>query len=370
MGTFDFSNFLIQFGSIFISYLFYYNIVKRYKVMKVVKRYCQVAFVFSMYGIIQEVFALMGNYQLFRLYFLVSGMKESGAGFGRFIRVNGLCTEAFNFALLLMPAVYVALHSFLYKDKSIYNKMMSAVVIIAFLLTFSSAGYVCLGIAVLLVVNENKKTICMRKKRNYLIRDVILLTVIVGSFIWAYINLPYFTLRIKDTLYALSRVENLEKYNLSTYALISNAVVAKNILLSTGGIGVGFGSFASNYGRYSGGLDNSFWGYGINSLDGANLIIRLTAELGIIGFLLIFWFMARYRRYVKIENKWISNLVLIELIMRLLRVGNYTFLGLGLFFCLYISIGVTDRAERNKLQIEADDYYDNLQFGRYARTDN
>lgn len=342
-NTLNITDFIIQFFSVALSYLFYYNLVKRYRPEDIIKRYCKVAFGFAVFGLFQELFALFGNYTLMRLFFLVKGMKLVFI-FGPLVRIEGLCTEPFNFALLLIPAVYCAMRRFLFKDGRIYNQVEAAVVLLAFMLTFSGAGMVGLVIAViLLLLDKGQKKTKNPLKTNQLFKGFILVASFTVVFIWAYLNIPMITWRVDDTIAVLFKGVELEKANMSTYAIASNLIVARNEMAATYGLGVGFGSYGANFNRYSTGLDTTFYAYGINQLDGSNLAIRFAAEMGIIGIAFIIWCLVKYRRHVTGENLWMSNAVLVQLLLRIIRFGNYTMFGLGLFVSLYVVIGTESK---------------------------
>lgn len=352
-GTLSMVNFVIQLSSVMLSYLYFYNVVKSYSMEKVLRRYCIVSFGFAVFGLFQEIFAVFGNYTLVQLHFLVKGMKLVPV-YGSLIRIEGLCTEPFNFTLLLLPAVYCAMRTLMFKDFRIYGKIQAIVVLLAYVLTFSGAGMIGLGIVVMLALSDRKHKKAKENIGISFIRGGVIVIIIATAFIWAYVNVPTIKERVDDTLGVFRGIVDLENANMSTYAIASNLHVARNELISTLGIGVGFGSYGANYFRYSYGLDSTFYAFGINQLDGSGLIIRFMGEMGVLGLSFLVYFFVKYRRRVRPEEKWISNAMLAQLLLRCIRLGNYTMFGMGFIVCVYALVGSREYSTKRERQIIGD----------------
>lgn len=346
-GTLSMVNFVIQLFSVILSYLYFYNIVRSYSMEEILRRYCIVSFGFAIFGLFQEIFAVFGNYTLVQLHFLVKGMKLVPV-YGSLVRIEGLCTEPFNFTLLLLPAVYCAMRTLMFKDFRIYGKIQAAVVLLAYALTFSGAGMVGLGIVVMLLLLDRNHKKAKRNIGTSFIRSFVIVIIIATAFIWAYVNVPTIKWRVDDTLGVFRGIVSLENANMSTYAIASNFHVAWNELVATLGMGVGFGSYGANFLRYSYGLDSTYYAFGINRLDGSGLIIRLMGEMGALGLGFLVYFFVKYRRRVRPEEKWISNAMLAQLLLRCVRLGNYTMFGMGLIVCVYAVIGSREYLKENR----------------------
>lgn len=338
VGTLSVANFVIQLFSVMLSYLYFYNIVRSYSMEEILRRYCIVSFGFAIFGLFQEIFAAFGNYALVQLHFLVKGMKLVPV-YGSLVRIEGLCTEPFNFTLLLLPSVYCAMRTLMFKDFRIYGKIQAVVVLLAYALTFSGAGMVGLGIVVMLLLLDRNHKKVKKNMGTSFIRGFVIVIIIAIAFIWAYINVPTIKWRVDDTLGVFRGIVSLENANMSTYAIASNLHVAWNELVDTLGMGVGFGSYGANFLRYSYGLDPTYYAFGINRLDGSGLIIRLMGEMGALGLGFLVYFFVKYRRRVRPEEKWISNAMLAQLLLRCVRLGNYTMFGMGLIVCVYAVVG-------------------------------
>lgn len=341
LGTADSISFLKQILGVSVSILYYYNIVNHYGIGKVIKLYCNVAFVFACYGVMQELLGLFNVSVLVEFDWLVSGMKNEKV-LGLFQRCIGFCSEPSFFGMLLLPAFYFAVKRIL-GDKEIYSLQKAIVVIVALVCTFSSISYIGAFLAIFLVFNK--------KFEKYKQNKLIFAGVISGSILLigilcflAYTFIPEFNTRINDTFLALSNVKNLNRVNLSSYALISNLHISINMLLKTFGLGVGWGSYGVNYERFSSSLDNSSWMYGINSEDANSMTFRLIGEIGVFS-LIVFLYLLKIRKKTPKQNEDISNAMLVVLAIKFIRLGSYVFGGVIFFFCVYFLCAKGDRAD-------------------------
>ncbi len=139
----------------------------------------------------------------------------------------------------------------------------------------------------------------------------------------------------------------IESVNISTYAIYSNFKVSQAAFYDYPVFGHGLGSYERVYHSYtkrvmpSNHLTRTIV---LNDKDANSLLLRLGAETGIVGLLLVIWFIARFRvrtndlRKLTAEEMdyWIINSgALVVILIRLLRMGHYTTLGFVLVFALY-----------------------------------
>jgi hypothetical protein len=341
LGTADSISFLKQILGVSVSILYYYNIVSHYGTEKVMKLYCNVAFVFACYGVMQEILGLINVPVLVEFDWLVSGMKNEKV-LGLFQRCIGFCSEPSFFGMLLLPAFYFAVKRML-GDKEIYSLQKAIVVIVALVCTFSSISYIGAFLAIFLVFNKKFEKYKQNKLKFAGVISGSVLLIGVLCFL-AYSFIPEFNMRIDDTFLALRDVKNLNRVNLSSYALISNLHISINMFLKTFGIGVGWGSYGVNYERFSDSLDRNCWMYGINSEDANSMTFRLIGELGVFA-LIIFLYLFKIRKKTPEQNEDISNAMLLTLLIKFIRLGSYVFGGVMFFFCVYFLCAKGDRSD-------------------------
>jgi len=147
-----------------------------------------------------------------------------------------------------------------------------------------------------------------------------------------------FRTRILDTLFAVS-ASDISKSNLSTFAVLSNAYVTFQTFLDHPFLGVGIGGYQYQYQHYIGdlsGIPKDFLDLQVNMFDASSLFLRTTAELGILGPLILIAFLiicaqVRGARYLEIRNA-----LLPFLIVRMARYGAYFSLELFFFVAIYL----------------------------------
>jgi hypothetical protein len=159
-------------------------------------------------------------------------------------------------------------------------------------------------------------------------------------------------MRIQDTYEAFFEQEGvIEPYsiNISTFSIYSNYLVAKEVIQRNFLFGSGLGTHPFSYDYYIDQLykpekyaDNHYVNAKLNREDGSSLFIRLLSELGVFGILSFLFFIFKFylgREYGK-ENTYglflINNAILVMLLLKLVRYGNYANLGFFFFFFLYL----------------------------------
>ena len=184
------------------------------------------------------------------------------------------------------------------------------------------------------------------KKPIFLI-SVIVFTVIISILIY---QIPMVKFRIDDTaaLFFSDNVtkKNIDKTNLSTYALYSNYRVTLEVLKDYPIFGFGWGNYERIYNMYLPKAlpKNKFYRTEISKNDASGLFLRIAAELGIFSLLTIIIIIFRGRLRIKCidfkspvhKDYWlINNGILVLIFLRFIRQGNYFMLGFALFLILY-----------------------------------
>lgn len=318
--------FFKQILGISISYLTYKNLFNNVRTEKLIKIYLHVAFIVSVIGIIQQIAYILKFEMLCDLSWLIKGQRIAVTNLG-LIRVTSIMVEPAHLAMVLTPSVYIAISSLYSHNFKIINKFKSIILVMCYILTFSSVAY--LGLAIIFILNINSMRLNLKK--------ILLMFLLVTSMITLYNFVDDFKLRVDDTLQALT-YGNIESKNLSTYALLSNLRIAEKSLINTLGMGSGIGSHRNNYYKYINEvIDSSKVQMELNIDDANSLFIRLISELGIISIAFVFIFIYKFRvSKIDIEKNIISYAIISFLIVRLIRQGHYFNDGFLFFIVIYI----------------------------------
>nr|MBC8396624.1 hypothetical protein [Flavobacteriales bacterium] len=282
-------SFIKVFGGLLFTLLFYQYVMLYYEfnVKRLFKMYVKWCYWIALIGVVQQVSYLIG----FKLGYDYSWLLNKwglipGGIFG--LRVNSIISEPSGLAVVMMPAVYVAIYNLFRKENYILNKRQSLLVIFVLLLTSSTTGLIGLVIAFMLASDTLN------------IRYVVIgVAISVGGGYAAYYNLDEFRSRV-DTSIGLW-VENdfdIANTNTSSFVLYNNMHVATENLKEHPIFGTGLGSHETAYEKYS--LTNTvvLYDFNFNTKDLINLLIRLLSETGLLGvcFFLLILFMSFVHR--------------------------------------------------------------------------
>ena len=230
----------------------------------------------------------------------------------------------------MMPAFFTSIVAFFQKKYVLIKKWKSFIIISAFILTFSTIGYIGIFLALILLIYNYGKI-----RYLFLIGLISFLLII---FFWNYIG--DFKMRIGDSIEVISGKKSLETSNLSTFALFSNALVTYKVFLNNPLFGEGIGSRPMSYDKY---INNVVDVENIpifkNREGGNSLFLRILSEMGIFGLILFLSFLFKFslfKRKDRVGYLWIiSNAVLLMFLIRLIRAEHYFDDGLFFFFWLY-----------------------------------
>ena len=349
-GT-SFSGFTKQFLLLLFQFTFAYLLVNAYgfDARKMARDYLQVVYLICGVAILQFISALAG---------FLPGADYSYLGFdmGNFklhtARIQSWFQEPSFMVYALMPAVFLSL-SRLFGIVERPRNLAALLILVVVLLARSSLGYLGLSLSLAIIVFSKYSVL---RRPLYL---AILFPVLIATALLIY-RIPEVRFRVDDTiaLFTAEKVstEEIEQVNLSTYALYSNFSVMRAVLREDPVLGTGLGTYARNYDRFiEEVIPDSVWrrNFRLNREDGNSLLIRMLAETGIIGaiILLVFVFSNRLR-YPQAGSDlflWALNNGLFVLIaLRILRQGHYTMLGFLVMLYLYrISYNQARRNEPN-----------------------
>ena len=310
-----------------------------FNLQKVFDLYLKVAVWVAALGIFEEFGKLAG------LHFLFNHYKTVKLGFHRVWSIMG---EPYFLAVVLIPAlVYCGLKVFGnrgWRDPKLFRKF--AILFTCTIFTFSSAGYMAIGI--LIVLGAYLKGFFSFSKGRIVLLPFILIG-LVSLFNYVKENFWEFRTKITQTYVAFVSDEistkDLDEMNSSTFALYSNYRIAQMSFNRNPMLGSGLGSHARNYDiMFTEQFDPKYLErFGeLNKYDANSLFIRLLSETGLLGLGMFFFFIFRFRlrrKHINIPelSNWVimNNGILILFIVRLVRTGNYVGNGFFFFFLLY-----------------------------------
>jgi hypothetical protein len=327
---FDFQTLLLFFLILVISLTFYWYI--RYSdVFEVVRKYFKLCYFLSFIAFTQQFawiikFKFLYDYSLTGLFCKVNLDEHSF-----FFRVYGLSTEPAHFAILLTPAVFIAIRRLFFKgvDSSFLNrsfsKNKSIVIISAFLMTFSLSGYVSLLIIILFLTFQKSSF------KRVFFSILVILVMLILMF-----QIPGIKTRVAS-IYIKNETLASNGGNLSTFDIVSNALVAKDAFLDHPLIGKGLNTHRISYDQYIGRYFKNIY-FVLNKEGGSSMYLRIVSEFGMIGVIGILFFFMKYRIRFVLNNelKLFNDMALISLLTCTLRMGGYLEPWLWFLVAVYI----------------------------------
>lgn len=304
-------------------------------------RYRFFAFLAASFAVIEEVFHFVGIH-----------IRPSFPGSFGLYRVGGLSGEPYNLAMVLLPAIFFTLLTYLSRFKEINSNWFSslgknAIILTAFFLTFSSTGYTGLFISFILIAIH---TGFLSFKSTRILFFPVFMTLVYFLFNFLSTSDKNFERKLDEGLWFFQTEENISikdytRFNSSSFALISNYQITSEGFAENPIFGVGLGNYELLYHQK---FDKIFGSdfelrYGKSNFNDANsMFLRLIAETGIWGtaLFLIFlsYFMIKRFSFENINDYYliaINHAVLVLFIIRLLRCGNYISDGAFFFLLFY-----------------------------------
>ena len=323
-----------------ITYIFYDNYLRDYKSTDIMKIYIKIVNFLCVIAIIQELAYVLNIVPLYNYSWLVKDQQIGSIGIGLF-RIVTIFSEPSCIATLFAPAVYMSINSLIYPEKNKISKINSVIIILVYLLTFSSLAYIGFGIAVLLNIINGKN----------LIKNMVLVLLGGLTIVFLYTNVVEFRERVDDVFKSL-KVNEIENANLSSAVFVANVKIASMSTKDNFGLGTGWGSYALEHDKYIDSVYYMSYGRDLNREDGNSLVVRVLTELGVLGIITIIIFIIKFYTGTNKNKEYniISNAILIAFILRLIRCGHY-FQGEALLFVIiYIKV----YKENNSLKIRKD----------------
>ncbi len=319
------------FTGLCLSYFFYYYVVLEYdfNTEQLFKWYLKGSYIASLIGIIQFVSFQIGfkpgyNYR----WILNKGYPVLGGNFG--IRVSSVFAEPSYLASTLAAAFFVALYNLFRKENYYLTSFQGLIIILTYLLSFSSLGQLGLFLSFLLLA------------LNFgLIRyTLIAIPAFIILFNVLYTNVSDFRQRYDGLISLISGEEfKLGTTHGSSFILYNNYAVTMKSFKTNFVFGTGIGSHPVTFEKYSLAKNFKVKGFNSNSADANSMFLRIISETGLFG-LSLFMFIV-FRHYVSRDPEYdsphwlISNAILVIILVNLIRQGHYFLNGFPFFVILY-----------------------------------
>lgn len=340
IGNDSLSLMMKQLVGIPISYIYFDNAVKNENTYDVFKFYLNAALIMAVLVIMQQIGYIVGIKKIYDLRWVLKRQLFSVTDEGN-LRAPGFFTEPAACAIAMSPALYIAMQTVIRRNTEFYSVFKAIVIILGYLLTFSSVGYIAIVVTLILFALEYKI--------NY--KTALILGITAACAIVMYNKIPAFKMRIDDTLAIMQR-DDISNENLSSVTLAVNKKVSYRTFRETAGTGSGIGSYALDYDKYIlQVVDVGDLRMQLNREDANSLYLRIIAELGIFGILGGAFFLIRFRVKEKLTTeKNISNAILLYMILRLFRSGHYFHNNMFFFVVLYVEAYMLSK-EKNKEEV-------------------
>lgn len=317
-----------------ISYTFYHYVFERFDfdVELLFSAYMKGAVIVSIIGLVQLISFIVGF--RYGYDFTWTGVFNKwgvtvGGNLG--LRVNSIFGEPSTFAAVLAPAMFVALNNVVTNTTYLVKRWQSILILVVYVLTFSSLGYIGVFIALMLLMI------------NYGFGRFILLFVplLAIAFAVLYNNVEDFRYRWDSTIYLFETGEiDIRTEHGSSIVFYNNFVVAMENFKTNFLFGTGLGSHPVAFEQHSITKHIETFGFANNSSDANSMLLRIISEIGMVGLIIAFLFIRR--NYVRRNagqtgnNYWIlSSAALCVILVYMLRQGHYFLNGFPFFVWVY-----------------------------------
>lgn len=327
------------FMGMLLSVTFYNYVIIHYQfnLEKLLNIYLKGIIICCYIGIVQVISYNIGFSPGYNFSFILNKWGVvPGSIFG--LRVNSIFSEPSQFAIVLLPAAFIASRNILFRDYKFLNIWQSYLIILSLILTTASTGYIGIFFSlVLIAINYGRFA-------NF----IIILGISFLGFYLFYIYVPDFKTRVDAAVNLWIRDQyTIDDINTSSFVQYNNFHVSFENFKEHPLFGTGLGSYPGAYEKYS--LTNAAdflikEGFDFNSQDGNSLFFRSMAEMGIAGVL--FWLLLIARFFVRrnqndpSDDTWIYSGAMLAIIFGyLMRQGNYFLNGFPFFVLMYYYIG-------------------------------
>lgn len=351
LGNYQLFDFIKVLGGLTATILFFYHFINysNFKINILFNLYIKFCYFISLIGFIQLISFRIGFFWGYDYSWLFNkwGVIKGGI-IG--IRINSILAEPSQLAIVISPAIYVAIRNLIRKESFILNKYQSILILIVLIFTTSTVGYFGFLLSLILVIEGFKL--------RYLAIGFL-----ISLFLYqiTYNNIYEFKSRV-DSAFGLW-IDNdfsILNTNNSSFVLYNNLHIAKENLIESPVFGTGIGSHEAAFNKHSLTGKVIQYDFAFNKKDGNSLFIRLCTETGLVGvvFIIIFilkGFVYKPNNETQIINLIISQSIFVLIILSFIRQGNYMLNGLPFLFLLYYyNFQTYKEPESNSLSIKND----------------
>lgn len=351
LGNYQLFDFIKVLGGLTATILFFYHFINysNIKINTLFDLYIKFCYYISLVGFIQLISFRIGFFWGYDYSWLFNkwGVIKGGI-IG--IRINSILAEPSQLAIVISPAIYVAIRNLIRKESFILNKYQSILILIVLIFTTSTVGYFGFLLSLILVIEGFKL--------RYLAIGFL-----ISLFLYqiTYNNIYEFKSRV-DSAFGLW-IDNdfsILNTNNSSFVLYNNLHIAKENLIENPVFGTGIGSHEAAFKKHSLTGKVIQYDFAFNKKDGNSLFIRLCTETGLVGvvFIIIFTlkgFVYKPNNETQIINLIISQSIFVLIILSFIRQGNYMLNGLPFLFLLYYyNFQTYKEPESNSLSIKND----------------
>jgi O-antigen ligase len=284
--------------------------------------YVRVAFIAAVLGIVEWV---------------IARILHAGDG-----RLTSIYLEPSHYVFLTLPAVGYCINR--YVDERQYG-LEALIFVLTYVLADSALGF--LGLLLIGIF-----TFTPRLNWWQILLASSLLCAIVGAL---YLGSANFRLRANDTVMAVAK-QDLRGTNASTFALLSNVYVTGQSFWAHPLTGVGIGGYANVYDTYIGTLSGPGLSYlreSLNRDDANSLFLRVAAELGLPGLIVLFGFLIVCAQVRGPPFLTIRNAMLPYMLVRMGRFGAYFSVEFYFFVGIYLLNYMQSRAAQKQANEQA-----------------
>jgi hypothetical protein len=350
-----------QFFKIFIGFftsvLFYHYVVElfQFNLKALYKYYMIAATIISVIGLMQLASFWVGfkpGYDLRWIGFNKWALVQGGLG----IRVNSIFSEPAYFAASIGPAFFTAIYNWSSGKTIFIDRKWSAVIILAYVSTFSSVGIIGIFITItLLLLNF-----------GFIKYAIVFIPLSIVFFNYSYESVPEFRERYDGTV-EIFQTGEYRSYDIhgSSFVLYNNYHVALENFKRNPLFGTGLGSHPVAFDKYSltnleGAVDIEF-----NKQDANSMFLRLMSETGLYGLFIMLYLLIKCwvpKQRTSDNELWVmSNSVAIIIVLSLLRQGHYFINGFPFYLWLFYYIAKENWALRAvELEKEEQERHRNL----------
>lgn len=347
MGMNSYGQFFKVFIGFFASVLFYHYVVElfNFNLKLLFKYYMKASYLMAIIGIMQLVFFWVGFKPGYDLRWMLNKWGFVPGGLG--IRVNALFSEPSYFAATIAPAFFVSVYNWTAQKAIFITRRSSVIIIVAYILTFSSLGILGIFLTVLLLLLNY----------GFVRYAIVFVPLAFLIFKYSYENVSEFQDRYDSTL-EIFVTGNYKSYDIngSSFVLYNNYHVALENFKRNPLFGTGLGSHPVAFDKYSltnleGAVEIDF-----NKMDANSMLLRLMSETGLYGLfvygILLFkcWI---FKKNTDDNEMWVmSNGLAAVIVLYLIRQGHYFLNGFPFFVWMYYYIAkenwkVRDEANLN-----------------------